>query len=1518
VFNERLLFGDKSYPTKIHLARVIIALLLLLSLLVNFVQTPIAAAQGPVKEQGPVILQMVKAGSYTGDLRKLPIVKPVEREEEEETKTESELVPHPIEIARAVESVPSAQFPQSGNAGAPATPSASTLLKPEQTGLKSGTKKIGLSTRPVVVGQHKEVSQKRFALKVAASAPAPIMNFDGLGRGDGSGVPSDQNGDVGPTYYIQAINDSFGIYTKTTGSLVVARTFDALMGTGGFTNSCNSDNYTDPVVLYDSFEDRWILTDVALVGDSTNVSNPYQCFAVSKSGDPVTGGWDFYSISIDGGWEDYPKFGIWPDGLYMSANILNYTSSIFYNVRVYAFNKAQMYAGASTVQAVAFDVSSTEYTLLPANARLQTGTPPSGSPNYYATVWQYSNAVSVYKLYVDWNSVSASIFTGPFISMAPSNWASAPITLTAIGAGAPLKTVSALLMMQNQYTNIGGVESLWNSHTVQGSASISAAPRFYQVTVTSGTIGISTTQAFTHNPDSSTLNRWMPSAAVDRAGDMAIGYTAASTTISPSIRYAGRLVTDTLSTLPQTETVLYQGNATQNGSDRWGDYSAMTLDPDGCTFWYTNEYYTGTNDLNFRTRIGSFKFPSCTSVGNGGTITGTAIDASNSSPMNGVTVTFGSRITTTNGSGIYKFLNIPAGVYPSIAASYAGYSSSSAGPITVTDNLTTTQNFSLTTSAAAGCFADTTQSNFQTGVPANCDLTDNPNTVVLLRPVNLAVSNTNVLTTPSVSFSSTNWAGQTFLSSITGTLKKIDVALLCSGCIGTTPNISVEIRSTAKSSGVDKPTTTVLASSTISGFSGSVGVYRTAYFNPQPTLTTTTYAFVFHAASDPSVGNYAYLESQAASAYGNGDEMTGDGGGGSAWTKVNADLGFHTYTNTVYTTTGTFVSNVKDANPAINDAARWITLTWNATTPANTGLRFQAAASISSTGPFNFVGPDGTSSTYFTTTGASLSQFDGLRYLQYKAYLTTTNILTTPMLSDVTVCYSNTSKLTNVSITSSQNPLLSGQGVTFTVNVTSPSGVPTGTIVFKDSGSNFGLTQTLSGGSAAIFTTTLPIGSHTITATYSGNTFFNANTGSLATDQVVTSTATWNGSTSTAWNTPGNWNTNAAPGSIHSAYIPASGVITEAATSSVITITNLTLDTGRTLTLGADLNLSGNWADNGTLTPNSNTVTFIGSNNTQTLSGATTFYILKINHAGTGSVIASGSTLNVSNLLNVVSGTLTSGTTYKDVQINSGTTLASDGGTLIVDGNWTNNGTFNAGSGTVTFNGAVEQTIGGSNVTAYNNMIVVSGTRIVIPTAITPTITGTLTVQSGGALKQTRTVSNATVSFLQISSLTGTNKYRGVDLTTINNLGNTTVVITATASNTCPLTDGGSPAYANRCYSITPTTNATATVKLWALNPSELNSIAVSNLAPYHHDGNTTWVKLTNLSTGTDSGSYAFAQGDTTGFSPFLLGGPNAPTAITLIDFSAASTSTGYLLLAALIALVLLITGWLIRRRASS
>ncbi len=219
---------------------------------------------------------------------------------------------------------------------------------------------------------------------------------------------------------------------------------------------------------------------------------------------------------------------------------------------------------------------------------------------------------------------------------------------------------------------------------------------------------------------------------------------------------------------------------------------------------------------------------------------------------------------------------------------------------------------------------------------------------------------------------------------------------------------------------------------------------------------------------------------------------------------------------------------------------------------------------------------------------------------------------------------------------------------------------------------------------------------------------------------------------------------------------------------------------------------------------------------------------------------------------------------------------------IALSGNWTKSGTFTAGTNTVTFNGRKVQTIGGSSATAFNNLVVGSGTRVIFPASNIPTVSGSMTVNAGGAVQQTQAVTTGTVSFLQVS----TSMYRGVDISTTNNLGVTTVVITTTTSGGCTSSGSSSAAYATRCFEVKPTNNLTATVRLYALTATQLNGIAQSNLRTYGYSGS--WQVLpTNASNGSATGGYSYAQADTTNFGDFLLGGISGPTAVTLSSLQA-------------------------------
>jgi len=194
-------------------------------------------------------------------------------------------------------------------------------------------------------------------------------------------------------------------------------------------------------------------------------------------------------------------------------------------------------------------------------------------------------------------------------------------------------------------------------------------------------------------------HRWMGSAAVDQDGNMAVGYSVSSENMYPSIRYTGRLAGETLGVLPQAETSLIEGSGAQLGTNRWGDYSAMSVDPvDDCTFWYTNEYYETSSSRNWQTRIGSFRFPSCGQPK--GWITGVIYDSVTMAPLSGVRVIGASQTVTltakTDASGQYT-MTLPGDDYTLAAGPYLpGYPDPTVVTgVVVTAGLTTVQNIAL-------------------------------------------------------------------------------------------------------------------------------------------------------------------------------------------------------------------------------------------------------------------------------------------------------------------------------------------------------------------------------------------------------------------------------------------------------------------------------------------------------------------------------------------------------------------------------------------------------------------------------------------------------------------------------------------------------------------------------------------------------------------------------------------------------------------------------------------------------
>ena len=453
---------------------------------------------------------------------------------------------------------------------------------------------------------------------------SPAFSVEGVDNVN-SVLPPDTNGDVGPNDYVQWVNLSFAVYSKGTATTPPALLYGPAAGNTlwtGFGGPCESTNNGDPVVRYDHLADRWVMSQLALPNDFLGilVLPPfYQCIAVSATPDPL-GPYYRYQFSFDK-LNDYPKLGVWPDAYYMTMNQYSAPSLQFAGQGVVAFDRASMLLGLPATM-VYFDLSSVDMNLggmLPSD--LDGTPPPPGTPNFYMQVdddaWGYSpvDQLQIWRFHVDWSNPSASTFThGASLPTAPfdSNLCgNAENCIPQPAPGVSLDPLADRLMYRLQYRNFGSHESLVVNHTVDVDGTDHAGIRWYEVRDPNGSPFIY--QQGSYAPDSD--NRWMGSAAMDSAGNMAIGFSVSSASTYPSIRYTGRLATDPLGTLSQGETELMPGSGVQtDASGRWGDYSMMTVDPvDDCTFWYTQEYYAATTDAaGWRTRIGAFSFPSCT------------------------------------------------------------------------------------------------------------------------------------------------------------------------------------------------------------------------------------------------------------------------------------------------------------------------------------------------------------------------------------------------------------------------------------------------------------------------------------------------------------------------------------------------------------------------------------------------------------------------------------------------------------------------------------------------------------------------------------------------------------------------------------------------------------------------------------------------------------------------------------------------------------------------------------------
>lgn len=436
------------------------------------------------------------------------------------------------------------------------------------------------------------------ATTISSAVPATLnLSFEGMAAG--LGWPTgDPTGAAGQTQYVQYVNASYAVFSKT-GTLMLGPVPGNTLWQG-FGGSCETRNDGDPTVAFDQMAGVWVLAHHA-----TPPGGPYlQCIAVSLTSD-ATGQYNRYAFQLVSNYPDWPKLGIWPDAYYFTMDELDSTNN-FIDSAVCAVDRRQMLAGAAaTAQCFATSAPSL-HSLLPSNLDGATF-PPAGTPNYLLNLGQ--NSLNLWTFHVDFTAPANSTFAGPTPitvgTFTMSCQASNGICIPQPGTAQRLDAVSDRLMPRLAYRNFGTYQSLVVNHTVGAGG---AGVRWYELRVTAGTPQLY--QQGTIKPDSN--SRWIGSAAMDKVGDIAIGYNVSGAAVYPGIRFNGRTASHSHGSM-QGELSIIEGSGSQLPKDRnWADTSLLALDPaDDCTFWYTNQYLTTNGTNNWHTRIGAFKFGAC-------------------------------------------------------------------------------------------------------------------------------------------------------------------------------------------------------------------------------------------------------------------------------------------------------------------------------------------------------------------------------------------------------------------------------------------------------------------------------------------------------------------------------------------------------------------------------------------------------------------------------------------------------------------------------------------------------------------------------------------------------------------------------------------------------------------------------------------------------------------------------------------------------------------------------------------
>ena len=414
-----------------------------------------------------------------------------------------------------------------------------------------------------------------------------FVGFDNTGF-----TPPDPTGAVGPNHYVHAVNSSIKIFDKSGNIVAGPTSLGSFLGIGS--------NSGDPIILYDQLADRYFVSEFGSVSNGLAIG-------ISVTNDP-TGAYNVYQFSLDA-FPDYPHYSVWPDAYYLTANKGGAN-------KVYAIEKDVMIAGGTNPQIIGFPlpgmVQNTNTVLSPEPANLLGTAFPADVPGYIVYLqddgWSgvtYDH-LKVWEIDVDFAVPGNSTISAPLeIATDPFNSVFAPFGSGDVeqpGTNNKIDMIGGIISYAANYRSFGTHNSWVITFNDDIDGNDTSGIRWIELR-NDDVNPWDVYQEGTYAPADG-HSRFMGSAAMDAAGNIGLGFNIASATLPVGIRYTGRFNGDPLGQMTVAETTIVDGVGVQTTTNRFGDYSHLTMDPDNFTFWHTAEYFSATNQ--WRTQVASF------------------------------------------------------------------------------------------------------------------------------------------------------------------------------------------------------------------------------------------------------------------------------------------------------------------------------------------------------------------------------------------------------------------------------------------------------------------------------------------------------------------------------------------------------------------------------------------------------------------------------------------------------------------------------------------------------------------------------------------------------------------------------------------------------------------------------------------------------------------------------------------------------------------------------------------------